>query len=408
MEPLDHHQIIVTVNGPGEISGWLYPFATTLKRRAPRLRICVAVLPYVFASGAEVSVVKTIEGIDAVAGVKETMRYLYGGPLPAGFEKGRPGCLVHFGGEPFLSFVLARKWRYACLAYIETSENDRPWFARVFVTDESALPRRSSDGRSAVVGNMMVDAAWMRTPHRQAPFHPPQTIGIFPGSRTLTLKHLLPFCVKVAGLAAPALPQARWMLAKADYISLEELKAAAGDEAGRVLEGESARWEKGGPLGYLVSPRGIRLEIQTSGAVMAESDLAVTFPGTNTAELAALGVPMIVLLPTHYPELYPFPGLIGYLHTVPLVGKPLKRSLLLAYFRRVRWLALPNRKLRREVVPELSGAFTAEEAAAKLLETVHGPLERVGQELREVMGPPGAAERLVDEIMAYLRGGAPV
>jgi len=39
---------------------------------------------------------------------------------------------------------------------------------------------------------------------------------------------------------------------------------------------------------------------------------------------------------------------------------------------------------------------------------VHGPLERVGQELRAVMGPPGAAERLVDEIMAYLRGGAPV
>jgi hypothetical protein len=70
-------------------------------------------------------------------------------------------------------------------------------------------------------------------------------------------------------------------------------------------------------------------------------------------------------------------------------------------------MALPNRKLKREVVPELSGVFTAEEVAAKLLETVNGPLERVGQELRAVMGPPGAAERLVDEIMAYMRRGAP-
>lgn len=407
MEPLDQHQIIVTVNGPGEISGWLYPFATALKRRAPELRICVAVLPYVFASGAEVSVVRTIEGIDAVAGVKETMRYLCGGPLPQGFEKGRPGCLLHFGGEPFLSFMLARKWRYACLAYIETSENDRPWFAKVYVTDETALPRRSSNGRCAVVGNMMVDAAWMRAPRRQAPSHPPLTIGIFPGSRTLALKHMLPFCMKVAGLAAPALPQARWMLAKADYISVAQLKAVAADEHGRMLEGESARWEEGGPLGYLVSPRGTRVEIQTSSTVMAECDLAVTVPGTNTAELAALGVPMLVLLPMHFPELYPFPGLIGYLHTVPLVGRPLKRSLLLAYFRRVRYMALPNRKLKREVVPELSGVFTAEEVAAKLLETVNGPLERVGQELRAVMGPPGAAERLVDEIMAYMRRGAP-
>ena len=402
MDPLDTRQIIVTVNGPGEISGWLYPFVTVFRQRAPDVRVCVAVLPSVFASGAEASVVQAIAGIDAVASVRETMRHLYGGPRPPGFEKGVPGCLLHLGGEPFLSFLLARRFHYPCLAYLERSTSHRPWFARIYLTDEAAQSRWSSNGRARVIGNMMVDVARMRSGHR-ASSRTPSTVGIFPGSRFTAVKHFLPFYVKAAGLVVSRIPQARWLVAKADFISLEELRRAAEEEEGRLAEGESARWEAGHPFGSLVSPRGVRLEILPPSAVMAQADLAVTMPGTNTAELAALGVPMLVLAPMHFPEFYPFPGLIGYLHAVPVVGRGLKRFLIRSLLRRERYFALPNRKQQREVVPEIVGVFTADQVAAKLVEMLTGPLERMSADLRSTMGPPGAAGRLVDEVLTFLR-----
>jgi lipid-A-disaccharide synthase len=395
-------QLIVTVNGPGEISGWLFPFSTVLKRRAPTVRLCVAILPCVFASGAEDSVVKALATVDSVAGAAETVRYLYGGPPIVGFEQGRPGALLHLGGEPLLSYLLARRFRYTSMAYLESVSSVRPWFRKVYLTDEGALAGRAANGRLRVIGNMIVDAALLRVPRRRTARSERPTIGFLPGSRARMVKSALPFYIKIAGLAAPALPRARWLVAKADYVTPDDMKRAAMEEEGRVAEGESARWEPAEPFGRLISPRGVRLEIQSAETVMAEADLVVTIPGTNTAELAVLGVPMLVLSPVYYAQYSPFPGLIGHLDALPYVGRRLKGSLIKLAMRRVRYLALPNRKQQRAVVPEMFGYFTAAQVAGRLVETAHGPLDRMAQELRVAMGPPGAAERLVDEVLAFV------
>src|SRR5690554_7637254 len=61
--------------------------------------------------------------------------------------------------------------------------------------------------------------------------------------------------------------------------------------------------------------------------VMGAADMALTVPGSNTAEMAAAGLPMVVVLPMNLVEKIPLPGAAQYAERLPLVGKRLKRNL---------------------------------------------------------------------------------
>jgi len=391
--PPSERQVVVTVNGPGEISAWLQPFAVRLKERAPQVRLAAALLPCVFATGCEARVLAKIREVDAFATPCESMRCILRGRRPAALAD-LPGSLLHFGGEPLLGLGLAWRLKYPPLAYAEGPFSLQSRFSRVYYTD--AQPTTAP--AAPVLGNMMVDAARMRCPKREAG-RGQTVIGIFTGSRDYMVKNMLPFFTKVAGDVAETAPDVRWLVGKADYVSTEMLVRCAREEDGRKIEGDSAAWDGHGTL---TSTRGVRLEVVCPAQVMTEADLVITIPGTNTAELSALGVPMIVVVTTYYPEVHPLPGLLGHLDHVPLFGKYIKRAGALAYHSRVKFLAHPNRKRGRAVVPEVTGRITTGDVAAAVRETLAGPLEPMRRELLSIMGPPGATERLVDEVLACL------
>ena len=396
------HQVIVVLNGPGEVSAWLYPFAAALRRHAPQVRLGTALVPCVFASGRELDVVQTMDGVDAVSRPAQTLGYICGGDLPEGFQADLPGCVLHFGGEPIFSWLLAKRLGYPMLAYSEGAVGFESRYQKVFLVDDSKMNGRPRDGKYQVVGNIMIDAARLRCSARKKSRRSPLTIGLFPGSREYMIKHLLPFLIKMVEQVSVALPGARWMIGKANFINLESIKRAASDDTGRLLDGTSARWEEGGPSGTLVSPSGVRMEIHPPSAVMEQADLIVTIPGTNTAELAALGIPMMVLVPTQHSEAHPLPGVLGYIDHLPWLGPYIKRHVALAFLRRHRYLAHPNRRAGREVVPEIVGDLTPAMAAAALVRILEQPGGAVERDLVSVMGPPGATDRLVDEVLTFL------
>jgi hypothetical protein len=393
-------QVIVTVNGPGEISGWLYPFARVLKRRDPGVRLCAAVLPSVFRAGSETRVLESLPEVDACAAEDETRRLIYRGRFPHGFWRNSPGCVLHLGGEPFLTYLLARRFGYPILFYGEGLPRPRFWYRKIFLTAEPKHPEGQGkrDKRVVPVGNLMVDAARMRCGQRSRGSGGSLTIGLFPGSRYYQVKHMLPFMLKVARLVRLHLEDARFLLAKADYLSLDTIGQMAAVAEGRLLEGDSALLRRGN----LVSDRGLTVDIGPPERVMAKIDLALTVPGTNTAELSALGIPMMVLLPSQKPELYPMPGPAGHLHRLPLVGKYLKIALLWLFWKRVKYFAHPNRKTGRQIVPEVVGRVTAQEIARRLAAFSTSPLEETSGALKSIMGTAGAAGRLADEVLRFL------
>ena len=137
-------------------------------------------------------------------------------------------------------------------------------------------------------------------------------------------------------------------------------------------------------------------DIETVGTTY---DMIICLTGTNTAISAALGIPMLVLLPFNFPKLVPFMGLFGLLAELPLVGIWLKKAALKIVAKKMKLIALPNMKAGRMIVPELVGFLTPQQVAdeaEKLLVNI-SEREKINSELPIFMGHGGAAKRIAEK-----------
>jgi lipid-A-disaccharide synthase len=135
------------------------------------------------------------------------------------------------------------------------------------------------------------------------------------------------------------------------------------------------------------------------------ADLIITVPGTNTAEAAALGKPMLAVIPFNKPEVFLLDGIAGILGNVPLFGRLVKKAAIWILNRQVDLVALPNRKAGKMIIPEMRGVLKAEDVAIKALEMLADKeeLKRTGLELKDIMGKGGAAVRIADEVASLIQ-----
>ena len=134
--------------------------------------------------------------------------------------------------------------------------------------------------------------------------------------------------------------------------------------------------------------------------------LAITTVGANTAELGALGLPMIVILPTQQIDaMRAWDGLPGLLANLPGVGKLVATVINLWFLRKKRLLAWPNIWAKEEIVPELVGRLDPKDIAAKVMAYMENPqqLEAMRHKLRSVRGESGAGDRIAHIIKDELR-----
>lgn len=390
--------VLVTVNGPGEIAAWLYPFAHALQDRVPDATLTAALLPCAFSSGREREVLDAMDGIDRVVAPDESMRWIVRGAAPANLTR-HPDVAVHFGGELALSVALARRLRVPVLAYEEERVRWAGLLDRVCVRDERAARGRDDD-RVRIVGNLMVDAARRRVP-RRIPSREVSTVALLPGSRPYFVRQLLPLFLRAAAELSRVHPGLRFVLAKSDFVTLHEIRECLQSRADRIVAGDDGevRVAPNDNVTTIVSSAGLEVDVLTPEGAMHRADMAVTIPGTNTAELAALGIPMLLVLPTYRLHALPLPGIAGHMGGVPLVGPLIKEAVARGYIQTRRYWAHPNLLAREHVVPELVGRVTATDIAAAMHNLLRVPLPSLQQRLRMVMGNPGASDRLVSEVL---------
>jgi lipid-A-disaccharide synthase len=191
-------------------------------------------------------------------------------------------------------------------------------------------------------------------------------VTILPGSRRGEAEHHIPVLVKAVSEIARNFPdQVEFVVAVAQGLDANRLKA---------------KFPSGLPVHFV--------EGETYNAIAA-ADFAIVSSGTATVETALLGKPMIVI--------YRVSKLTAAL------AKPLVRTKL---------FSMVNLIAGRGVVPELiQQDFTAENVAleaAKFLsptaEHSKALADMLGglQEVRSLLGPPGAVERAADEIVRLL------
>lgn len=409
--------MVLTANSPGEVAGWVKPAAPALKEALPGARVTVFVPPCTFASGCELEVVRGLAGVDAAFGPADFLRYALLGIAPAGFRPGRRGAVLFLGGDLANAVLLRKRLGYPAVAYTEGFVNWSDSFARFAVpyaaTRAKVLAKGVPEGKAVVVGNLMLDAVVpVRSPQEvreslDAASASAELVLLLPGSRPAEVALATPLLVRAAELLHAARPQARFVLSLSPFARPAQLAEAL---SGRYAAEWGARGSMAPDGALMAGDCRIPVRQGEQYDLMAAADLALTIPGTNTAELAFLGVPMVVVLPLNHPELIPVEGLAGLIGNLPQVGKALKRRLIPRLAQRIPFAAWPNQLAGAYLVPELRGQLSAAQVAEESERLLSDPGRRAAMacELRRVMGEPGAAgrlARLVAEVVAETYGG---
>jgi hypothetical protein len=418
--------IIITVNSPGEVAGWLKPAVKAIKTLPLPTSITVFIPPCTFASGGEIGVVRSLPEVDGAFGPREFIRYiLWGGSLP-GFKPGITGVVLFLGGDLTYAMLLSKKLHYPAIAYTEGLATWIKSFAR-FATPypkmgERILAQGVPEHQLRVIGNLMLDAIQPRMTGDQVR----QALGIgrrplllmMPGSRPAHFEYMVPFLLQIAEHTQKAMPELAVAFSLSSFITDEHLQNLGGPFA--ELFGQSGEYIPGQALDNGVPPgrsRGTTGFIKTkSGAwipawrgcpyeLMGAANLAISLPGTNTFELAACGIPMIVVVALNYPERIPLEGIAGIIGNIPVIGREIKRRLLPKILAKMKYTAWPNRLAQDFVVPELRGIVSAEAVSAEVIRLLSDPGEyqKLAQRLKTMAGESGAAGRLAQLVQEVLR-----
>ena len=446
--------IVIVANSPGEVTGWARPLVSGLRASEEKmssefggLTVVIVLPPCPFATGNEAEVARLIPRVDAVVTPSEYLRFVMLGSIPrrvmslaAGKERmSWRGIVVHLGGDHLHSILIARRLGFPAVAYSDRTIKFQRQFIRVLAEDSRVARKLQQKGvpdeKIDIVGNLMIDGVQsegdpegVRDILKVA--EDALMVCLLPGSRQQQIQHVLPFFLRVAEIVKKFCESAEFVIPLSPFVSLDMVRSALDEAGNRIdkLKGSTKRigteggglesisgtlhrlagTEEGATLASAVIEisEGLRVFVvpKSRYSVMAACDLAISMPGSVTAELGYLGVPTVVSIPLNLPEEIPLTGIFEFLGRLPAIGKPIKRMAVRKALARIEFTALPNKRQRRFITPEIRGVLTAEDVAIKALELLQDAVarDRISVELKEAMGRPGAANRVASVVLDTL------
>ena len=135
---------------------------------------------------------------------------------------------------------------------------------------------------------------------------------------------------------------------------------------------------------------------------MKKCKLAITTVGANTAELAAINLPMIVVLPTQHLNLMSaWDGIYGIIGKIPILNKIISTYIKNWYLKNKKFFSWPNIKARKLIVPERIGEIKPQEIADEAIFLLCHPnlLQEQKRNLTRARGRLGAVNKLTKLII---------
>ncbi len=405
----EDEDFIIITNSPGEVSSWVSSTTRSLKLLKPHARIVVVLVPCPYATGREKDIAYSFPQVDMVLTPREYIKLCLGFKLST-FKPSKKGIVLFLGGDFWHALWIARKLKYPAAAYAVKNSGWNKYFEILFVMDDRTrqglLDQGIPDSRIEVVGNLMRDGVNASMDRREAlarwGLDPDRlTVGIFPGSRLTHIQQSLSVFLKVAEELHEQLPPIQFLLSLSPYIDISEIeKTLRRPELGGI-EGTSGSLAKKGDLWEVRTKGGVHIPMMKDNQynLINASDLVLTIPGTNTAEIAALGKPMIVSF--SWRTRLPRGGLGFFLNFLPLHWS-LRRTIMQMAFQKIIFKALPNQWANREIVPEVQLEAKAEELTKVALDLLRDgkKREKISHELIQVLGAQGAAEKIARRIVS--------
>lgn len=384
-------RLLVTANSPGEMAGWVRPLVGAWRERtgAP---VDILLLPCTFATGEEERVARGLEGVDRVYRPSEYFKLLW-----KWGRDYRDGRLLHLGGDLMYSAFLSWRWGVSSWSYLWA----RPWwdsaFEGYFTKNDWGvrwLKKRKVRGEKIhLVGDLVLDAVRQHVPLPLA--ERSRQVSYLPGSRPQELASLAPFFLAVHRELQKSQPDTTGVLHVSPFQPLEQLEHLLQQPPDEEVGGLRGKLE-----GNRLKADGVELElaIDDSYQRLSQSELAVSIPGTKTAEAGYLRTPVVTLVPLNRPEHLPSIGLVGLLDYLP-GGRHLKGRLLLRLKDKIGLLAQPNILAQRALLPEYVERIEVDSLAEKLAPILANKkeLSNVRSHLEELyLWEPQPARRLVE------------
>ena len=429
--PID---IVILSNGPGEVMTWVKPVVRKIRQRVAdrdRVRISVILSPCPHASGQEAEIVQRYPEVDRVQGAEDFWPFLLRGKTAADWDWHECGVVVFLGGDQVYPIVVGKQLGYKTVLYAEWDARWLAWGDRYGVMNATVQAKVAAKYRHklTVVGDLMCDVPstldHQRTAATQKLSLTPHTelIALMPGSKPNKLEPGVPLLCAIADYLHRQRPSVRCVVPVAPTLDLASLARFADPQhnpAVHLMGGPPVTLntpEDSEALPYFETESGAKIYLwQPFPAydILTQCQLCLTTVGANTAELGALGVPMLVLLPTQQlTAMRSWDGLLGMLINLPGIGIPLTKLVNRLAIRLIektgKRFAWPNLWAKREIVPEFLGTLTGESLGKTVINYLEHPekLARIRQDLRSVRGDSGAASKLTQmllETVGYIDG----
>ncbi|WP_066424427.1 lipid-A-disaccharide synthase [Anabaena sp. 4-3] len=405
--------ILILSNGPGELTTWVRPVVKALRQKLgnnrDEVRISVVLSPCPHASGKEAAIALSFPEVDRVQSAEHFWQFLLWGRTAENWEWSHQGVVVFLGGDQIFPVIIGKKLGYRTVVYAEWEARWHNLIDRFAVMKPAVAAKVSPKyaDKFTVVGDLMLEAQ-SPIPNPQSPIPNPQSpiIGILPGSKPAKLAQGVPLTLAIAEHIHGKIPDTKFVIPVAPTLDLQTLASFADSQknpfletfkfsgASLVVSAQSHQY----PL--LRTAKGLNVELHQENPaynLLSHCSICLTTVGANTAELGALGVPMIVLLPTQQLDaMRSWDGLPGLLANLPGVGSTFAKIINWLFLRRKGLLAWPNIWAKAEIVPELVGKLEAETVGEMVLDFLAHPekLEEIRTNLRNARGESGAAEKM--------------
>jgi hypothetical protein len=402
--------ILILSNGPGEVTTWVRPVVKALRQKfgddRNQARISVILSPCPHATGKEVAIALSYPEVDRVQSAEHFWQFLLWGKTAENWDWRNQGVVVFLGGDQIFPVIISKKLGYRTVVYAEWDARWHSLINRFGVMKPEVAQRvpQKYAHKFTVVGDLMVEA---QGSGEDLPLISPllktALIGLLPGSKAAKLTQGVPLELAIAQYIHTKRPQTRFVIPVAPTLDLPTLASFADPQKNPFVEtfgfsGATLIVANDQPV--LKTAQGLTVELcqeHPAYELLSQCSICLTTVGANTAELGALAVPMIVLLPTQQLDaMRSWDGLPGLLANLPGLGSTFAKIINWFFLRRKGLLAWPNIWAQEEVVPELVGQLQASEVGEMVLDLLDHPekLAAIRAKLRSIRGEAGAAQKL--------------
>ena len=411
--------LIFVSNGPGELTTWVKPLAQELhkqieirpKAKTSSISLNLVLVPCPNATGNENLVAQKWFQFENIIRAKNFWELLI---KPKKFGSWPSNGLVIFlGGDQFWSVLLSARLGYLHMTYAEWIVRWPFWNDRVVAMSNNIvrkLPRRIQS-RCSVIGDLTADLT--ETTEINDPLPSGKWIALMPGSKSAKLKIGIPFFLDVADKISKLKPECKFLIPVAPTTNLDQIKYF-----GSKKNPISKKYKSGiksitkannkETRGILITNNSTEILLQEKYPAyndLIQCDIALTTIGANTAELGALNIPMIVVIPTqHILVMEAWDGLLGFIARLPILKLFFGLIISLIKLRKTGLMAWPNISAKKMIVPERIGHITTKQIAEEAIEWINSPSRLSGQrdDLQALRGNKGATQKFCQEIIKLL------